>query len=305
MLGEPSGQPEGLQAPSGYEIRNGRPVYEGVSGGTAGYRIEDGQPVYQEPQTGYQVQDGRPVYQAGQARYTIRNGRPIYQEPSAMTSQEPPDLGIAGVTSTRATMKRENAAEDKIVASNKQIIAEAYNGDMAMTVTKELVQNGVDAQRGTPGAVMRVAVFTPERRIWAIDEGTGMPSSVVENEFTEYQGTKKAAGAAGGKGTAKAAILGRSKRIEVRTVALVTPETGVAAAGRRCRDRSASHQRHVPRVGRATATGRRDQSYDSYTTRSLLPEELVDILGQTGRSAAGAKPRPNATATWMTTNCSG
>ena len=64
MLGEPTlPGPSTTQAPSGYEIQNGQPVFTGVDGGTDGYRIEDGRPVYQEPQA-----------------------------PSAMGAQEPPEL---------------------------------------------------------------------------------------------------------------------------------------------------------------------------------------------------------------------
>lgn len=202
--------------------------------------------------------------------------------PSAMAAGEPPSLNIPGVTTSRATMRRESAAEDKIVESNKQIITESYSGNIAHIIGKELVQNGVDAQRESPGAVMKVAYFTDQRRIWAIDQGTGMPASVVENEFTEYQGTKKSAGASGGKGTAKTAILGRNDRVEVRTVARIDPREERRAERTAPRELSADVVKATsivfhPRTNLLELSD--DGGYSSFWSGVVNPDQMDMLLG--------------------------
>jgi murein DD-endopeptidase MepM/ murein hydrolase activator NlpD len=120
----------------------------------------------------------------------------------------------------RASMTRTDVDENQIVADNRQTIIEQYSGDMAEIIVKEVIQNSVDASRET-GGTTTVAIFPSQRMIWVDDHGTGMSAATVANEFTRYKGSKKSAGASGGKGTAKSAILGRAQKIEVRTVARV------------------------------------------------------------------------------------
>lgn len=136
--------------------------------------------------------------------------------PSAMATEEPALPG--GVEWGRASMTREGASEEEVVEDNRQEINQRYSGDMLEIFVKEVVQNSVDASRESPGAHTQVDIFPSQRRVLVVDQGTGMPYSVVQNEFTRFKGTKKGAGASGGMGTAKTAILGRADKIEVRTV---------------------------------------------------------------------------------------
>lgn len=136
----------------------------------------------------------------------------------------------------------------------RQMANNQYVGNIGLLLTRELVQNAVDAARATDGnvevyidprsaqerhvsngspslkpdpAIMLGDRFKedefPERSIAVIDQGVGMTRDLLETKFLEVGGTGKEGGstASGGFGTAKLIYLGNSEQIAVRTVTMV------------------------------------------------------------------------------------
>jgi 2'-5' RNA ligase len=109
--------------------------------------------------------------------------------------------------------------EAEALEANRQEVNERYAGDMGEIVVKEMVQNSVDASREIEGAHTQVSIYPVNRQIVSIDQGSGMTADTVAGAFTKFKKSLKVAGASGGKGTAKSAILGKAAKVEMRTVA--------------------------------------------------------------------------------------
>lgn len=94
--------------------------------------------------------------------------------------------------------------------------------DIAKVTIKELFQNSFDALKelieksGFKGGKIQVKVNEQDRTITVIDNGPGMPTSVMGNQFLQIAGTVKGTSrASGGLGVAKMLFLFENKNLEV------------------------------------------------------------------------------------------
>lgn len=101
----------------------------------------------------------------------------------------------------------------------KKLGAKMYEGDIGSVVTKEGLQNAVDAVRGIPGGKVKIDIKQRENLITITDNGTGMSPEVAANEFMDVGGSAKGAGASGGYGLAKVGILSSAEHFTMQTVA--------------------------------------------------------------------------------------
>lgn len=107
-----------------------------------------------------------------------------------------------------------------ILQAGKEMGTSLYTGNADQVITKELLQNAVDATRKTPGAKINVlfhkskpiepgATVMTAPKIQVVDNGPGMTQGELESVFTNLHSSGKAsdASASGGKGVAKASFL--------------------------------------------------------------------------------------------------
>jgi hypothetical protein len=101
-----------------------------------------------------------------------------------------------------------------------------YPDDKGAISVKEMVQNAVDATsaqiatgKTTDTPLTRILIDQRTREFGVWDQGTGMVSEVLENEFVKFGGSLKGDNARGGFGTAKIAILGNAEKIALVSVA--------------------------------------------------------------------------------------
>lgn len=105
----------------------------------------------------------------------------------------------------------------------RKVASKMYEGSLTRTVTKEFVQNAVDAVREM-GSGGRVSVdVNTERRTFEIeDNGVGMTPEVVQRELVDVGASfKPGAVSTGGFGIAKAVLFSNADEILIKTVASV------------------------------------------------------------------------------------
>lgn len=105
----------------------------------------------------------------------------------------------------------------------KKLGANMYTKPVPWVVTKESLQNSVDAVRGRENARITVDINTTENRFVIHDNGSGMTPDVAANAFMDPGGSEKPGGSSGGYGLAKVGLFSNAERIVMETVA-DTPE---------------------------------------------------------------------------------
>lgn len=158
------------------------------------------------------AEDGMPV-----AAYPARNVKgkdaiPLFFTPEEMAA--PPTVEAARAAGGKIKLGADVGALGKILGSS------LYQGQASGVITKELVQNAMDAVRTTPIKNVHVDLSYGDNAITVKDSGQGMTRGELETVFTDLgaSGKRNQAEASGGFGLAKAAPLMMSKKLEVRTV---------------------------------------------------------------------------------------
>jgi hypothetical protein len=152
-----------------------------------------------------------PQYQARGEQASSMFGSGKKEEPKA-------DAPMAGTTEVKA---RPSANVQRLA---KMLGSKLYGTpkDIALVSIKELFQNSFDAIKGsleqgqlTKGRV-DVKIDDTNRSIRVVDNGLGMPTSVMGNQFLQIAGTvKETKRASGGLGVAKMLFLFENKQLEV------------------------------------------------------------------------------------------
>jgi len=126
----------------------------------------------------------------------------------------------SGVQEARSSEGKLKLGADP-AALGKLLGSSLYGSNSSMVITKELVQNAMDAVRGESGDKnVTVSVDDYEHTIQVKDTGKGMTKNELETVFTDLgsSGKRDDVTASGGFGLAKAAPLMMSKSIKVTTV---------------------------------------------------------------------------------------
>lgn len=99
----------------------------------------------------------------------------------------------------------------------KKLGANLYKYGLGEVVTKEGIQNAVDAIRSV-GQGGRVRVHISGKLYEFEDNGIGMSPKVAENQFMDVGGSSKTEGSAGGYGLAKVGLLANAEHFKMSTV---------------------------------------------------------------------------------------
>jgi hypothetical protein len=160
--------------------------------------------------------------QGGTTEANQGSGEPAFNREKVKEKEDEANLiQMARTAEGKLKLGADPAALGKILGSS------LYSGDAPKVITKELVQNAMDAVRESTGDKDVTVEFGgtgyPEgqdRTITVTDTGKGMTKNELETVFTDLgaSGKRENEEASGGFGLAKAAPLMMSKRIEVNTV---------------------------------------------------------------------------------------
>ncbi len=137
----------------------------------------------------------------------------------------PPAEAVGSGTPVQEPQFAKNSAGRVKIGADVKALAEElgsslYKGDDVQVITKELMQNGFDAIRGTKDGHLEVNLDRYNKTVTIKDNGKGMSRKDLETVFVDLgaSGKRNDASASGGFGLAKAAPLMMSESLTVETV---------------------------------------------------------------------------------------